>query len=85
MVEVLEERGVGAFGEFEFGESGGVAIEDAGVGFKMFGAADDATEVGGRRCDVVLAVEGEKGVRQAAEIDAGALAEFNPIGVGENF
>jgi hypothetical protein len=65
-VEVLEERGVGAFWQFEFGEAGGVAIEDAGVRFKMFGAADDAAEVGGRRRGVALAVEGEESVGEAA-------------------
>ncbi len=79
-----EASGVGAFGQLEFGEAGGVAIEDAGVGFEMLGATYDAAEVGRWRCGVALAVEGEEGVGQAAEIDAGALAEFDPVGMGEN-
>lgn len=84
-VEVLEEGGGGTLGQFEFGEAGGVAVEDAGVGFEVFGAADDAREVrrGGR--GVAVAIEGEEGVGQTAEIDAGALAEFHPLRVGENF
>ena len=88
-VELFEEGGRGAFRDLEFGEAGGVAVEEAGVGFEELGAADDAREIGGGGIGGgglgVRAVEGDEGVREAAEIDAGALAEFDPVGIGEDF
>ena len=83
-VEVFEERGVSALRELEFGEAGGVAVEEPRVGFEMLGATDDAAEIGGRGRSVALAVEGDEGVGEAAKIDAGALAEFHPVGVRED-
>ena len=83
-VELFVERGVGTLEEFEFFKAASVTIEETSVGLEVFWAADDAREFGrrGRRGD---AVEGEEGIREATEVDTGALTKFNPIGGGENF
>ena len=84
-VEVLEQRGVGPFGEFQFGQPGGIAVEKTRVRFEVFGAANDAAEIGRWRRGVAATVEGEESVGETAEVDAGALAEFHPVGIGEDF
>lgn len=54
----LKGGGGGAFGQLDFGEAGGAAIEDAGVGFDVFRAADDASQIGGLGCGAAVKVEG---------------------------
>ena len=84
-LKLLEKRGGGAFRQLELGEPGGVAVEQSGVRLEMFDAANDARKrrigVGQRsgRVGWVCALERDKGIRQAAEIDAGALAELYPV------
>lgn len=67
MLPAVEERGFravevpeggGAFGQLDFGEAGGAAFEDAGVGFDVFRAADDASQIGGLGCGAAVKVEG---------------------------
>ena len=83
-VELFVKCRVGAFEELKFLEPARITIEETGVGLEVFWATDDPREFSGRGRSRD-AVEGEEGVRKAAEVDAGALAKFHPIGGGENF
>lgn len=83
-IELFVERGVGALEELEFVEAARVTIEEPGVGLEVFRATDDARKFVGRGWRG-YAVEGEKGVRETAEVDAGALAKFHPVRGGKNF
>src|SRR6478736_9433407 len=80
VLEGLEQLGGVAFLQHQLGRAAGVAVEDLGVTLVQARLADDAgvSWVEGRRSTV----EGQKRIGQGAEVDAGALAEAHPAGVG---